>query len=54
MEIDLNFDMLITDIAISVVDELITQGLVKDYADTRNEIDAVKDALHRYQANFKY
>ncbi len=59
MEIDLNFDELITDIAIGVVDELVSQGLVKDCTDTNDETefyfqDAVKDALHRYQANFKY
>lgn len=59
MEIDVNFDILITDIAINVVDELVEQGLVKDCTDTDDETefyfqDAVKDVLHRYQACFNY
>lgn len=59
MEINENFDFLITDIAISVVDELVEQGLVKDCTDTNDETefyfqDAVKDVLHRYQACFNY
>lgn len=59
MDINENFETLITDIAINVVDELVEQGLVKDCTDTDDWTefyfqDAIKDALHRYQANFKY
>lgn len=59
MEINENFDTLITDIAINVVDELVEQGLVKNCVDTNDWTefyfqDAVKDVLHRYQACFNY
>lgn len=59
MEISEDFDNLITDIAINVVDELVEQGLVKDCTDTNDWTefyfqDAVKDVLHRYQACFNY
>ena len=59
MEDNTNFETLIADIAINVVDELVEQGLVKDCTDTDDWTefdfqDAIRDVLHRYQANFKY
>lgn len=59
MDINENFEDIITDIAISVVDELVEQGLIRDCTDTNDSTefyfqDAVKDVLHRYQASFKY
>lgn len=57
-DINEQFENDITDIAISIVDELVTQGLVKDCTDTDDSTefyfqDAIKDALFRYEAMFK-
>lgn len=57
-EINEQFDNDITDIAISIVDELVEQGLIKDCTDTNDWTefyfqDAIKDALKRYEAMFK-
>lgn len=51
-DINEDIDNLITDMSISIVDELVTQGLVKDSTDFGFQ-DAIKDALFRYEANFK-
>jgi hypothetical protein len=57
-EINEQFENDITDIAISIVDELVEQGLIKDCTNTNDSTefdfqDAIKDALFRYEAMFK-
>ena len=57
-EINEQFENDITDIAISIVDELVEQGLIKDCTDTDDSTefdfqDAIKDALFRNEAMFK-
>tara|TARA_R100000951_G_scaffold55102_1_gene46281 strand:+ start:1162 stop:1338 length:177 start_codon:yes stop_codon:yes gene_type:complete len=58
MDINEDFETLVADIAIDVVNEFVEQGLLKDRYNYQFQTDAIKDAikdaLHRYQANFKY
>lgn len=55
MEDNTDFETLIADISIDIVDEFVELGLVKKGIDTECIFqDAVRDVLHRYQASFKY
>lgn len=58
MEDNTDFETMIADIAINIVDEFIELGLVKDCTDTNdwtefNFQDAIREVLHRYESNFK-
>lgn len=55
MKDNTDFESLIADISLDIVDELVELGLVEENIDTEyNFQDAIRDVLHRYQANFKY
>ena len=53
MDINEDFEILITDIANDVVNEFVEQGLLKDCYNYQFQ-DAIRDVLHRFQASFKY
>ena len=53
MDINEDFETLVADIAIDVVNEFVEQGLLKDQFNYQFQ-DAIRDTLHSYQANFKY
>ena len=53
-----DFETLIADISINIEDEFIELGIVPDCTDTNDWTeftfqDAIREVLHRYQANFK-
>jgi|TARA_R100000482_G_C5120973_1_gene145762 hypothetical protein len=55
MEDNTNFETLIADIYIDIVDEFVELGLIRESVDVEQYFkDAIRDVLHRYQANFKY